>query len=53
MWWRPSMVGDNETNQVDGLNLLPKVLLRKKYIRWLYSFVDFMSTFSKVKVKII
>jgi hypothetical protein len=27
------MVGDNETSQVDGLNLFPKVLLRKKYIK--------------------
>jgi hypothetical protein len=29
MWWCPSMEGDNETSQVDGLNLFPKSNLEK------------------------
>jgi hypothetical protein len=27
--WHPSMVGDNETSRVDGLNLFPKSNLEK------------------------
>jgi hypothetical protein len=49
MWWRPSIVGDNETSQVDGLNLFPMFNLGKSTLNALYFNVDLMSTFYKVK----